>query len=199
LWRYATSFDAARALFMLALPDYGDVVHRIGTASVANCVWETFKSARLKGCRRISFLLQVPKSTYDAFFNSPVGYRAQYARGVEIGLAANRQLLDELEPALLGFAWSNDIPELDALMKSLHGSDAKVWIYEPDVESQLGQDAVEITYPPWQRNSESGVGLLAPLGTRLEVLGGWLDQTGHERRDPFKSDRALEIHLTGFS
>jgi hypothetical protein len=42
-------------------------------------------------------------------------------------------------------------------------------------------------------------GLLAPVGTKLEIKGAWVDEGGKERVDPQKLGRASEIHLTGFT
>ncbi len=64
---------------------------------------------------------------------------------------------------------------------SLLASEAKLWICESEVESQLGEEQPAILYTLWAESSETGVGLLAPVGTSLEVKGGWLDRQGQER------------------
>ena len=86
-----------------------------------------------------------------------------------------------------------------AVSASLRAIEAKVWIYESEVESQLGEEHPAILYAPWAESSETGVGLLAPVGTFLEVKGGWLDRQGKERRNPVKSNRSNEIREFGYS
>ncbi len=199
LWHFAADFDAARALRLLAVADYTDVIQRFDEAVVTGYVWERFTFGRLSGTNRAAFLLEVRESTYDAFFNSPVGYRAQYALGVETGLAGNRDLIDALDPKLMGSAWAQDAPNHSSISISLRGTDAKIWIDESEIVTQMGRDAVDIIYPRWREHSEDGAGLLAPLGTRIVVLGAWLDKDDNERRDPLKANRALDIHLRGYT
>lgn len=146
-----------------------------------------------------AFLLEVSTDTYDAFFNSPAGYRGQYALSVAHGEAANRAFFALQGEHLLAFALKNSEISVDRLRASLGATDAKVWIYEPEVERQLGRDVREIIFSPWQQASEGGVGLLAPVGTKLEIKGGWIDPHGAERRDPIKAERSDEIHRLGYS
>ena len=83
---------------------------------------------------------------------------------------------------------------------SLCGAQAKVGIDEKEAESQLGAIEPQILYEPWQVVSESGVGLLAPRATRLEVKGAWVRATnGKVEVDPGKQERSNEIHLFGYS
>ncbi|MGH8224066.1 MAG: hypothetical protein ACREQZ_13950 [Woeseiaceae bacterium] len=199
LWTFAKHLDVARTTHLLALAEFEEIVRLLETARITNFVWEAFASDHLRGCHRAAFLLETSPSTYDAFFNAPIGYRGQYARSIAAGLAANRLLLDALESTLIGFAWFRKAPNLQAIERSLRGADAKIWIDEVEVESHMGLDLIEILYPPWQQHSVSGVGLLAPVGTRLEVKGAWLDKNQSERQDPLKRYRASDIHLTGYS
>jgi hypothetical protein len=77
------------------------------------------------------------------------------------------------------------IPE-QQLVASLRGEEAKLWIHESEVEAQLGEDCSAILYPPWQHATDSGVGLLAPVGKEIAVCGGWLDAQGNAHRNPSK-------------
>jgi len=81
----------------------------------------------------------------------------------------------------------------------LAGPQAKIWIDEDEESVQHGGTEAEILYPPWQQNSETGVGLLAPLGSRLIIMGGWVDATCVVRNNPDKNGRSSEIHETGYS
>jgi len=198
-WQYADTVDTVRARRLLSLSEFSEVVELVAKAQVVEFTWERFTGTALTGCSRASFLLKVSPTTYDAFFNSPAGYRGQYALSTCKGEAANRCLLACLEPELLGFAAKrNDTPQ-SSILVSLRGAEAKLWIYESEVESQLREEQPSILYSPWHKASETGVGLLAPLGIFLEVKGCWLDQHGREQHNPFKANRSNEIHELGYS
>jgi len=201
IWRFAESFPADRTQRLLKYTSFDEIASFMKAAKVIDFAWEPFQHKRLKGCNRASFLLQVSEQLYDAFFNSPVGYRSQYAVGISAGESANRKLLSKLEAKLLEFAKPlNLAPETRVQVQtSLCATDAKLWIYEPEVEGQLGEETPAIIYFPWQQSSTDGVGLLAPVGTKLEVKGGWLDSQGYEHRDPFKATRSEDIYRHGFS
>ena len=79
---------------------------------------------------------------YDAFFNSPCGYRAQYALSPEIGSVLqpddDRQAHTETDassPLRLVMATS-------ACLRSLHSTDAKIWIDELEVAKPAGRSTV---------------------------------------------------------
>jgi hypothetical protein len=165
-------------------------------ARVTGFVWEPFQGLMLRGCGRAEFLLQVHPCIYDAFFNSPVGYRAQYALGPALGRSKNRELLDALKTKLIA-----NTPEsyLAQVVSSIESVEAKIWIYEDEVQNHYFDESPEIDYAPWNNGSDGGVGLRAPVGTQLIVCGGWLDEHGHERVDPHKRRRSEEIHEAGFT
>ncbi len=166
-------------------------------AEVKHFVWERFGGPQLKGCQRAAFLLYVPDYVFDLYFNSPVGYRAQYARSIATGEEANRSLLSLLSPRLLAKASSP--AEGDRILHSLNGAQAKTWIDESEVESHLLSDEPEINYPPWAAHQDCSISLRAPVGTRIVVLGGWLDAAGSEALNPLKASRSQELHEYGFS
>lgn len=198
-WQFSAEVDAGRAARLLSYPDFDTVASLLIDAAVECFSWERFDGEKLRGCSRASFLLRVSSEAYDAFFNSPAGYRGQFAASKAAGEEANSMLLRLFEARLIAYAEGrSSVPRL-SLSDSLRAAQAKVWIYERDVQSQLGASAPEIIFAPWQQQSEDGVGLLAPLGTRLEVKGGWLSADGVARPNPLKLGRSEEIHRTGFS
>jgi len=81
---------------------------------------------------------------------------------------------------------------------SLQAREAKVWIDECD-ETQTGNLDPAILYEPWLESLEQEEGVPAPIGTKLEVKGGWLDDQGVEQLNPVKANRSMEIHTYGFS
>ena len=200
MWEFASIFAKERRERLLSHSGFDAVIALVATgAQVVAFDWELFGAQRLLGCNRASFLLRVSEVAYDAFFNSPAGYRGQFARSTDTGEKANRALLSALEQLLL----ANPGPEQASLgplvVRSLRAGDAKCWIFEQEVEQHMGGIVPEIVYAPWQRASEDGAGLRAPLGAHLEGKGGWLDPQGVERRDAFKSSRSGEIHDVGYS
>ena len=202
LWQFKKSLDADRINRLLGYKSYEEVIDLlVNTLEIIGYMAEEFKNIRLKGCVRASFLLKVPNETYDAFFNSPNGYRSQYAHGIETGENANKKIIERLAQNLIAYTrghveTSFDISKVE---KSLHGQDSKIWIYEDEVSEHLGDDDPEILYDAWSEATENDVGLRAPIGTKLEVKGGWLDSSSNEQRDPIKSKRSSEIHRVGYS
>ncbi len=94
-------------------------------------------------------------------------------------------------------------------LASLRGSDAKVWINDADLPIVK---EMHIDYRPWVAKalaSRSGTladqaaraiaeeGVLAPVGTHLEIKGAWIMPNGHECRDPRKANRGQEIRDYG--
>jgi hypothetical protein len=70
-----------------------------------------------------------------------------------------------------GSAWIKGGVDLERVEASLAGYDAKAWILESEVSDQMGRDTQDILYEPWRQRSANGAGLLAPVGTKIEVLG----------------------------
>jgi hypothetical protein len=141
--------------------------------------------------------LRVPNHLYDAFFNSPVGYRGQFAVSPNQGEKSNAFLIDILMNKLAAAA--PKAPQAGWIEASLRGVQAKVWIDEAEVQDHLFDEAPEIDFSRWLHDCGSSVGVRAPLGTRLVVYGGWIDNTGLERINPKKVRRSQEIYECGFS
>jgi hypothetical protein len=199
LWEFRGSVEGVRAARLSSYPTFDAVASLLAAPVVCGFLWERFSGAQISGCHRASFLIEVSSLAYDAFFNSPVGYRGQYARSLEAGEEANRKLIAQFEPQLLAYASVHSSVSQESVAQSLRAAQAKVWIFEAEVESQLGETEPAIAYAPWEHSSESGVGLLAPMGTRIEVKGGWLAADGSERINPVKVRRSDEIRLSGYS
>jgi hypothetical protein len=199
IWQFCASVDNIRARMLHSYPDFDTVASLVLDAAIEAFCSEPFSGLALRGCHRASFLLRVPEVVYDAFFNSPVGYRGQFAASEGAGELANRQLIAQFEARLLAYAEGRASVTQQIVSKSLRAEQAKLWIFEPEVEAQLGATTPAINYSPWGQASNSGVGLLAPVGTRLEIKGGWLGPDGVEYLNPRKAGRSDDIHRTGFS
>jgi hypothetical protein len=208
LWGFSDSVSEERRTKLSQLSSFDDVVEYVASCKIKYYTEELAEAVELKGCSRASFLLQVKASTYDAFFNSAVGYRAQYCSSV--GDAANRRLIEKLRDNLLEFASKRVANGFDiGLVKaSLEGDQAKIWVLE-DVGTQARASLnIEILYKPWvdvamtletETDRLSWRGVLAPTGRHLEVKGGWFDKNGRQFIDDSKRDRPEKIHRYGYA
>jgi hypothetical protein len=199
LWTFTDEVSQARQAYLLAGLSFSEVIENLAQAEVLSFCWEWFNDARLKGCKRAVYRIRVSVEAYDKFFNSPVGYRVQYAVNPSGGQKSNHELIDHLEPNLCKHALTHGELSADAIKWSLRAPQSKIWIEEKEVEVQLGSHKPAIKCQPWQENSEHGVGLLAPVGNLLEIKGAWLDRNDVAQIDPRKLTRSDDIHLTGFS
>lgn len=183
-------------------------------------------SIEAKGCTRAEFLFTVSSNTFDLFFNGVTGYRAQFYNDHRFGVGQNREVVERITPHLLATAKNaaqgSDF-SLERVAASLRADSAKIWIHES--ESTLAQDSIDadalvaISVPHWVASAREvtaamrrGVkpqpsskekallGVQAPEGTQLQVLGAWLnDVTGAEHVVPSKRNRGREIRVYGFA
>jgi hypothetical protein len=148
LWGFSEAVSATRRQALLSVKDFAAVIAGVCEGSVVCFAVEPRQNPPCFGAHRATFRLRVAESVYDAFFNSPVGYRAQYRLAIERGERCNRELINALTPRCLAFADtkapSHFPPRLIAA--SLAGKDAKVWITEADL---AGLEGAHITFQPW--------------------------------------------------
>ncbi|WP_137893075.1 hypothetical protein [Ramlibacter sp. 2FC] len=196
-WHYASTVPVQRVQALLAWSSFSEIACQIAESSVVvSAEWEPFQTATLAGCNRASVLLSVPKPIYDAFYNAPVGIRGQYARSETAGEQADRFLIDQHESELMcALARCTKAPR-DLLQRSLRAKQAKTWIKETESDTDEGDEG--IVYEPWEREAISRDGLRTPVGTLLEVKGGWIDAQGMERLNPTKTHRSYTLHRTGY-
>ena len=175
-----------------------------------------------KGCCRGSWVVKIPSQLLDLFFNGGCGYRAQFYLAPDRGIQANRLIIDRLIPRLLtssGTGPNKMKPQqLEASLRSRH---AKIWIDEET--STLDQTAIDplliqaLNVPRWvaamnqalsawaQRTSpepyvaRSLLGVQAPEGERLIIVGAWMDTGNVDHVVPSKENSAEHIHNFGFS
>lgn len=196
MWRFTRFVEEDRAHRLLAVPNFDHVCRLLDDAVICSYGWKRKCRSPLLGCSRPEFILRVHEDTYDAFFNSPNGYRGQYAISAERGIYANRRILEDAESRLLAYACTKDASE-KLVITSLRGWDARIWIDEPEVtEEQLWDGLPAIDFEKWAHHKSFGI--MAPVGERLKVMGAWLDERGQEQRDPDKVSRAEQIHDRGF-
>jgi hypothetical protein len=205
LWKFAPTFNRSRSNELRQIADFNDVVslltRSVSAIHVSACPG---RDAELKSCVQPVFTLSVSEGAFDAFFNSPVGYRACYLRGANAGLSANLALIETLLDRLLDKAALAGVLELEAIdvRTSLLATSCKVWVDEDDFPFQnLTED---LAIDAWVHAAASGVekaswGLCAPKGTRIQVKGALLDPCGNEIVPGKKILRRHEIQRYGFS
>jgi hypothetical protein len=90
-----------------------------------------------KNCFRPAVSLAVSADAFDAFFNSPGGYRAEYFASPERGQAANGSLFAELEPKLTRATIEQcgaDRPSRDWIRNAFLANSAKIWPDEGELD-----------------------------------------------------------------
>ena len=89
---------------LLPVPDFAAVVAGISKGAVVCFAVEPRQNSPCLGAHRAMLRLRVAEAVYDAFFNSPVGYRAQYRLAIDHGERCNRELIDVLTAQCYAFA-----------------------------------------------------------------------------------------------
>lgn len=208
-WNFTALVPLERRQKLLAVTSFEEIIQGIARGNIDYYLvaesWE--------GYSRAIFRVHVSESDYDAFFNSPNGYRAQYCISTENGEEQNRRLIEAITPMCLEYSKRNEqhgFPT-EKVLASLRGIDAKAWITESDLPYP---DEVHINHGPWVAKTEAStkggltdqaaranalVGVLALVGTHIEIKGAWLTPQGNEWRNPKKANRAQEIRDYGFT
>jgi len=202
LWSFHAVVSTDRQERLFGWHGFDNVVGALILGSWVKVVafrWAPAVDAHLTGCFRAEFLLEVGANTYDGFFNSPVGYRAQYAISSSNGIARNRELLDSMIGLLVANVGGNDENLRKRIGVSLSASQAKIWIDEEEVREHYFASEPEIAFERWNTHPLGDAGSRAPVGSRLVVYGGWLNSTGREVSNPHKFNRAQDIYERGFS
>ena len=149
--------------------------------------------------------MNVDSEAFDAFFNSPGGYRAQYLYDPDQGQTANNHVLRELEPELTNAVikyCGERHPNREKVRHSLLANSAKIW---PDEEAlDFTEATIDLAIERWKQacdwiNAPKDSGLWAPEGTRMKVFGAFIDPWGNEVVPRRKMHRRFDIHECGFS
>src|SRR5215467_5853020 len=98
LWNFTEFVAKDRRYKMLALTSFEEVIAQVAAGSIDSFKLEPHRTFEYQ---RIFFRIHVGATVYDAFFNSPVGIRAQYCMDPENGLKQDRRLIEVLRPFCL--------------------------------------------------------------------------------------------------
>lgn len=205
LWKFATGFDPIRQNHLSTFSDFAQIITLLCN-SIESIIVEPCKGvdAELRNCVQPVFTLNVSEEAFDAFFNSPAGYRACYLLDPNVGLTANLALVGALFEQLVGVATSQSIAELASidLRTSLLATSCKVWVHEDDFPFQ--SLTTDLAVNAWLEAASAGEkkakwGLCAPKGTRIQIKGALIDPWGNEVVPRKKALRRYEIQRFGFS
>lgn len=101
MWAFAPNFDAERRRMLERLATFDDVIRAIRDRCQVTGAWlDEGIELGPPTCWRPTVALELPPEVFDAFFNAPAGYRAQYLASPEEGQSANGRILRTLEPTL---------------------------------------------------------------------------------------------------
>jgi hypothetical protein len=203
IWAFVSTFDASRSAKLEAFGTFDLVRLLSANCQIGNARICEAKELGIK-CRRPQITLNVGTEAFDAFFNSPGGYRAQYLESPEQGQVANARLLRVLEPRLTAAVLEEcgeDLLPQGWIRASFLANSAKIWPNEEDLD--FLQATKDLDIPQWQKGSNTvtpaHAGLWAPEGTRLVVFGAFIDHNGNEIVSRKKILRRFDIHECGFS
>ena len=160
---------------------------------------------------RAVYCAEIEPHLFDAFFNSPLGYRGAYFVSPEAGLAANRLLLNVLTPSLV--SWTNqhyDDIDQEWVIESLSLSSAKAWLAEEPLglcDACAGEwstsyvSELEIANGRWERSDHAHAvwGRQAPQFRKVRFFGGFVDSAHQEWTAGHKLGRAKHIWEHGWS
>ncbi|MFZ5905827.1 MAG: hypothetical protein ACOYVJ_00260 [Nitrospirota bacterium] len=224
-WSYQSDKFGVQRLRLLQQADsYSAIAYRISDemTDIKFCVKKGNKAAKNK--TRAEFLFSVKRETVDVFFNSSQGYRAQYYLEPQRGIECNRFMIELIKDKIIEVAKqsSQSLMTFEQVKKSIQYGSARIWISEKD--STLDQtshrpeeilalniprwvNAVSQVLSDWDANQQPSptiktralLGVQAPEGIQMKVLGAWLDDKDKEFVVPSKIDRAQHIYNYGFS
>lgn len=204
-WKFAAGFDVGRRRALEAWESFEAVTTAVvSEAKDREVRQEACLTRNIPPAARIAVVFSVSHATFDAFYNSPVGYRAQFLIDPDHGQAANARLIAQLAGEF-ALQWPID-PLLEPMtpaniMHSLCCPSAKIWIHEDHLGSRVGG---LLDVDKWRAAAASGVhkarlGLEAPTGFTLELKGAFVDSHGNEYVPDNKRRRRFELHDWGFS
>jgi hypothetical protein len=206
MWAFSSNFDMVRRRKLEAYDAFEKVFELVcREAQVVRADVCEGKELGPQDCWRPMVVLDVGKDVFDAFFNSPGGYRAQYLSDPDRGQAANNRLLRALEPKL-----TNAVVERcgeqhlgrGRISSAFLANSAKVW---PDeAELNVAKASVDLEIARWKQpcawiNFPRNARLWAPEGTKLTAFGAFLDHWGNEVVSRKKIRRRFDIYQCGFS
>jgi hypothetical protein len=204
-WKYMLNFDSARRARLEQFDTFDKVLGIVTATAQITGAWVCEgEDLGQSNCWRPVVALNVTAEAFDAFFNSPGGYRAQYLIDPDDGQAGNNRLLRLLEPKLTN-AVAQECGESrltrELLKKTFLANSAKIWPNEDELNPT--EATIDLAVERWQQGCDwvmpKDAGLWAPEGSSLNVFGAFIDPYGNEIVSRKKILRRFDIHECGFS
>jgi hypothetical protein len=209
-WQYPASLGQERINRLQSETSLDAIVERIEREMSVLCF-------HLQPCdddtayARPVFCVQVTSQLFDAFFNSPAGYRGAYYASPFSGLEANHLLITRLLPRLVAHAETTS-PGFDSSFSfaSFTATSAKAWLAERSLElckncegewRHPNDDVWEIQNERWERTNSpnSKKGRKAPFHSKIRLFGAFLNSKWDEFVPAHKRRRAFDINETGWA
>jgi hypothetical protein len=209
-WKYSNVIEKQRQGRLLSVESFTVIADRIEQEMSILCY-------HLQGCHddsryaRPVFCGRVSEDLFDAFFNSPKGYRGSYFESPFHGLECNRHLIKRLLPRLSGWAVQNS-PGYNSQFSqdALLAVSAKAWLAESGTQmcalcegewSYPRDGQAEIINGRWDTSNQgnSNIGRKAPQHSKIRLFGAFLSARSDEFVPARKRDRHLQIHYEGWS
>ena len=105
-WQYSSLIEQARQERLLSVESFSAVADQIDREMSLLC-YHLQPCDDDSGDARPVFCVRVSEELFDAFFNSPAGYRGSYFVSPFHGLECNRHLMQRLLPRLSSWAVQN--------------------------------------------------------------------------------------------
>jgi hypothetical protein len=202
-WAFEPSFSSTRRAKLEAVTAFDEIIEALaGSNEITEARVSEATDLGPSGCYRPSVQLTVEGDLFDAFFNSPRGYRALFLADPDEGQAANGRLLRRLEPKLSAAVverCGESRLTYACIRNALRANSAKIW---PDEQClDFANVTRDLRIPQWDMWHwlAPGVGLWAPEGRHLMVFGAFIDPWGNEVVSKKKITRRFEIHECGFT
>ncbi|WP_095193949.1 hypothetical protein [Pseudomonas sp. Irchel 3A7] len=210
-WRFSNSVEDARQEKLFSVSSFAAVADQIEREMLPLCY-------HLQACdddsryARPIFCVRVSEDLFDAFFNSPNGYRGSYFTSPSVGLESNRYLMNKLLPRLCSWALQNS-PGFNTqfALDALSAISAKAWLAEISLElcsaclgewsSRSSDEQAEIINGRWELSTQSNsmFGRKAPRHSKIRLFGAFLNNRGDEFIPARKRHRDADIHDDGWS
>lgn len=210
-WVISPSVGAERRELLLGAGPFETIVERLfSDARIIGADEEPMDNR--PGFCRTKLNLLVDRQALDVWHNGSTGYRAQYYLGVENGEAANAYAVRRIVSQLASLP--RETPKRgddfwERAQISIADPHAKCWIHQGLWLRHARRHQPQLLVQRWLTNQESSNGdlvklahwgTLAPSGeTKLNILGGWVDQSGNSLGRSAKPNRAVEQRDTGFT
>lgn len=208
-WRYLGKADPERLAALTHSPPHADLAGALKRGLALRCFHREPREHDASYERAV-FSGTVDHGLFDWFFNASTGYRGAFYAAPDVGVRANRALLDHLVEFLLDWALAQQ-PNRDRswILASLSKPSAKAWLAEhpglcPSCAGEWSSSYVsdlQIQNNRWENSSHvhAAWGRQVPRLTKIRIFGGFVDEHHGEWLAAHKSARATHISGHGWS